>query len=281
MRAYVLMVLGLVAVGGCAASPSRKAPTPATTAQDVNAPADANAPQDANSPGNEVLDELEAELTQKQKQATVSDPLEPVNRFMFGVNDVLYFWVVKPVTQVYCAVVPKPARTGIGNFFHNVATPVRIVNCIFQGKNAQADTELQRFAINTTVGVLGFGDPARDRWKLEPTAADLGQTLGVHGVGDGFYLMWPLLGPSTLRDSVGMVGDGFLSPFWYIQAEEVTLGISATSAVNGASLHTGEYETLKAAAVDPYVAIREAYIQYRQKQIRGDVQSADPNRVKP
>ena len=206
----------------------------------------------------------------------MADPLEPVNRFMFGVNDVVYFWVLKPVMQVYVDAVPKPARTGIRNFFHNLATPARLVNCILQGKNAEADTELHRFAINTVVGVLGFGDPARDRWGLKPAEEDLGQTLAVYGLGDGFYLVWPLLGPSTLRDSVGMVGDAFLDPVRYVEPEAVSIGISATSTVNSMSFHLGEYESLKAATVDPYIAMREAYVQYRKKQIRGEDQPDRP-----
>ena len=191
-----------------------------------------------------------------------------MNRVMFGFNDVLYFWVVKPVMQAYAGVVPKPARIGIGNFFHNVTTPARLVNCLLQGKGPEAGSELRRFAINTTAGVLGFGDPARDRWELEPAEEDLGQTLAVYGLGDGFYVVWPLLGPSTLRDSVGMVGDQFLNPVRYVKPAEASIGISAADAANDGSFHIGEYEAFKSAAVDPYVAMREAYVQYRSKQIK-------------
>lgn len=267
MRACFLIVVGIVAGAGCAASPQRNPPSPAVS------------PGDVNSPGDDAFSELEAELA--QKQAFVADPLEPVNRVMYGVNDIVYFWILKPVLQVYAGVVAKPARTGIRNFFHNVATPARLVNCILQGKNSEADTELCRFGINTVVGVLGFGDPARDRWGLKPAEEDLGQTLAVHGLGDGFYLVWPLLGPSTLRDSAGMVGDMFLDPVRYVQPEAVSIGISATGTVNSASFSLGEYESLKAATVDPYIAMRDAYVQYRKKQIRSEDQPADPNSVKP
>jgi phospholipid-binding lipoprotein MlaA len=233
----------------------------------------------ANSSSEAAFNELEAELS--QKQASVADPLEPVNRVMYGVNDVVYFWILKPVLQVYVGAVPKPARTGIRNFFHNLATPARLVNCILQGKNSGADIELSRFGINTVVGVLGFGDPARDRWGLKPVEEDLGQTLAVYGLGNGFYLVWPLLGPSTLRDSVGMVGDMFLDPVRYVEPQAASIGISATSTVNDMSFHLGEYESLKAATVDPYIAMREAYTQYREKQIRGQDHPADPNSVQP
>jgi phospholipid-binding lipoprotein MlaA len=267
MRWYLLIVVGMIAGAGCASSNRNSSETPAM------------AVEDANDPNAAALDELEEELT--QKEVTIADPLEPVNRVMYGFNDVAYFWVVKPVASVYAAVVPKPVRVSIGNFFYNVATPARLINCLLQGKGAAAGTELRRFALNTTVGVLGFGDPARDRWKLEPAEEDLGQTLAVYGMGDGIYLVWPLLGPSTARDSLGMLGDQFLNPIRYVEPEELSLGLSVESAVNEGSLHLGQYETLKAAAVDPYVAIRGAYIQYRKRQIQDQARPTEPNAPGP
>jgi len=265
MRAHFLVVIGVLAVAGCATS--RQNPPQAPAAASL----------DANSPDAALLEELEADLA--RKQATIADPLEPVNRFLFGCNDVAYFWVIKPVSQAYTFALSKEARTGIGNFFHNLGTPARLVNCILQGQNAAADVELARFGINSTLGVLGFGDPARARWKLEPAEEDLGQTLALYGLGSGFYLVLPLLGPSTLRDSVAMLGDQFLDPVWYVAPAGVSLGASATSTVNRASLHAGEYEAFKSAAVDPYVAMRDAYVQYRQKQIRGEDHPTDANGI--
>jgi phospholipid-binding lipoprotein MlaA len=209
---------------------------------------------------------LEEELVQERIE--VADPLEPVNRFMFCVNDTLYFWVVKPVAETYKGVIPEPARVGIRNFFNNVSTPVRLVNCLLQGKNAAAGTELHRFAINTTVGVLGFGDPALDEYGLKPVREDLGQTLAVYGLGDGFYIVWPLLGPSTARDTLGMAGDQFLNPLRYVDPREVSIGISAVKFTNTGSFRIGTYEDFKAAALEPYVAMREFYVQYRNKQVQ-------------
>jgi phospholipid-binding lipoprotein MlaA len=267
VRTYFLILVAIVAGAGCATSTQSNPQSPAA------------APRDVNSPGEAAIDELEEEYS--QRQVTIKDPLEPVNRIMYGFNDVLYFWVVKPVTHVYAGVLPKPVRIGIGNFFHNVATPARLVNSVLQGKGSAAETELCRFAINTTAGVLGFGDPARDRWKLEPAEEDLGQTLAVYGFGDGFYVVWPLLGPSTLRDSVGTLGDQFLNPIRYVEPAEVSIGLSVESTVNEGSSHLGEYEAFKSAAVDPYVAMRGAYVQYRKKQIRGEDHPTDPNSGKP
>ncbi len=267
MRICLLTLVGIVAGAGCAASPQSHPQSPAAARWDVN------------SPGGTAIDELEEDLL--RKQVTVPDPLEPINRIMFDINDGAYFWVVKPVTQTYAGVVPEPVRIGIGNFFHNVGTPSRVVNCLLQGKGSAAGTEVHRFAINTTVGVLGFGDPARDQWGLEPAQEDLGQTLAVYGLDEGCYVVWPLLGPSTLRDSLGMLGDQFLNPVRYVEPTELAIGISALRATNQGSLHIGEYEMLKSTAVDPYVAMRAAYVQYRRMQIRDEGGFTDPNSGEP
>ncbi|MHC4241181.1 MAG: MlaA family lipoprotein [Planctomycetota bacterium] len=214
----------------------------------------------------EEFDLLEEELD--ESQVGVADPLEPWNRLMFGLNDTLYFLIFKPVAQTYKAVAPEPARIGIRNFFQNVGTPVRYVNCLLQGKGQAADIELRRFLVNTTVGVLGFGDPARDQYGLEPTWEDLGQTLGVYGMDSGFYIVWPLLGPSTVRDSLGMVGDAFLNPVRYVDPCETSFIISATRGVNQSSFHIDEYEDFKAAFLEPYTAMREAYVQNRAEKIK-------------
>jgi len=267
MRVCLLVLAGIVAGAGCATSPQRNPQVPAM------------APGDVNAPGETSIDELEEELS--QSQVTIADPLEPVNRLMHGFNDILYFWVLKPVTHVYAGVTPKPVRTGIGNFFHHVETPARFFNCLLQGKGPAADTELHRFVINTVEGVLGFGDPARDKWGIERVDEDLGQTLAVYGLGDGCYLVWPLYGPSTLRDSVGTLGDQCLNPVRYVEPEEASIGVSAVSVVNQRSFHQGEYETLKSASVDPYIAMRTAYVQYRRKQILDESPSTDPNSAEP
>ena len=220
----------------------------------------------AGPPADEDFDFLEEELAEKMVEVT--DPLESWNRIMYYVNDILYFWVAKPCAQACKELVPEPVRIGVRNFFHNLTTPIRLTNCLLQGKGDSADTEFHRFIVNTTSGVLGFGDPARDKLGLEPAEEDLGQTLAVYGLSDGFYIVWPLVGPSTLRDSAGLVGDQFLNPTWYVEPMEVSIGISGGKIVNESSFHIGEYEAFKSAALDPYVAMREAYIQYRNKQIQ-------------
>jgi phospholipid-binding lipoprotein MlaA len=197
----------------------------------------------------------------------VADPLQHWNRAMFHFNDKLYFWLLKPVSRGYKAVVPTPVRRGVRNFFHNITAPIRMVSALLQGKGRKASAELTSFLINSTVGVLGFGNPAK-RWsELSPSEEDLGQTLATYGIGDGFYIVWPILGPSTLRDSVGMVGDWFLNPVSYVEPIEAYLEIRAGEIVNDTSFRIGDYESLKEAAIDPYIALRNIYIQNRKKKV--------------
>ena len=203
-----------------------------------------------------------------RQAVTIADPLEPVNRFMFEVNDRLYFLIIKPVSSGYKAVAPEPLRICVQNFFQNLLAPVRIVNCLLQGKPKSAEIETKRFLVNSTAGILGLTDRARDKHGLQPVDEDLGQTLAVYGVSDGIYLVLPLLGPSTFRDSVGRLGDSFLNPVTYVDDFETYVGINAYRITNDYSLHLGEYETLKAESVGPYIAIRNAYIQYRRSKIK-------------
>jgi len=203
----------------------------------------------------------------KEEVVYVADPLSPWNRAMFHFNDKLYFWLLKPISRGYKAVIPTPVRSGVKNFFRNITMPIRMVSCLLQGKGRAASAELSRFLINSTVGVLGLGNPAK-RWpELNPSEEDLGQTLGSYGIGNGFYIVWPILGPSTIRDSIGMVGDWFLNPVSYVDSTEANLEIRAVETVNETSFKIGDYESLKEAAIDPYVALRNAYIQHRKKKV--------------
>lgn len=212
-----------------------------------------------------LLEDLEAD----QEFYTVADPLEPINRAIFTFNDRLYFWVIKPAAQGYRAVTPQPVRTGVQNFFNHIGTPIRLVNLILQGKLQSAEAEFAKFLYNSTAGVLGFGNPAKKYPQLNPDEEDFGQTLAVYHIGDGFFIEWPILGPKTLRDSFGTVGDWFLDPvFYYIDPLSASLSISAYRILNDVSFRIGDYEALKKAALDPYEAFRNAYIQLRQSKIK-------------
>lgn len=197
---------------------------------------------------------------------TFPDPLEPLNRVFFEFNDTLYFAVLKPVATGYKTVVPEEIRFCVRNFFNNLAFPVRLVNNLFQGKVAAAVEETCGFFVNTVVGLGGLADIAK-AVDLKKHEEDLGQTLAVYGAGPAFYINWPFFGPSTLRDTIGMVGDGFLDPLNYLDGW-YSAGARGFNTVNETSLRIGDYESLKKAALDPYVALRDAYYQNRLSKIR-------------
>ena len=201
--------------------------------------------------------------------ATVADPIEPINRAIFTFNDKAYYWFFKPVAKGYNVVVPQGVRVAVRNFFSNLATPIRVANNLLQGKFRATGTELLRFTINSTIGMAGLFDPAHDGFQLEKKDADLGQTLGRYGLGQGMYLVLPLLGPTTLRDGAGLAGDLFLDPISYIHPTEAAVGVSAYKRENNLSLRIGEYEDLTGSALDPYVAVRDAYAQHRAGKVGG------------
>jgi phospholipid-binding lipoprotein MlaA len=216
----------------------------------------------------EILDE-NADNNIKEEKVEIADPLEPLNRAVHQFNDKLYFWALKPVAQGYKAVVPEPARLSVKNFFSNLAFPARFLSCLLQADFSGAATETGRFTINTVWGIGGFLDPSSGKeLDLQKQDTDLGQTLGVYGVGQGFYIVWPVLGPSSPRDSVSLAGDYFLYPVSYISPWYAGVGVKAYEEINATSLRIGDYEALKEAAIDPYVAIRDAYAQYRFKKVK-------------
>jgi phospholipid-binding lipoprotein MlaA len=213
--------------------------------------------------GNVTAEEAEATTG---KGAQIADPIEPWNRAMYHFNDKLYFWVLKPVTRGYKAAVPEDFRGLFSNFYKNLESPMRIVNNMLQGKPGYAGKELVRLVINSTIGVGGLRDCAGECFGIKGRNADFGQTLGKYGVGFGFYLVWPVLGPSSPRDTVGFVGDWLLRPATYLSSnffDPVSMGLYVHESVNTTSFHLGDYEALKGAAIDPYVAIRDAYVQHR------------------
>ncbi len=202
-----------------------------------------------------------------EESVTISDPLRGLNRIMFNLNDKVYFSIIKPVAQKYKQVTPRAARISMRNFFHNLAAPGRFANCVLQGKGKGANTEFKRFMVNSTVGILGFADPATEKMGLEATREDLGQTLATYGFGNGFYIVWPVFGPSTLRDSIGRAGDILTNPLVYVNRSDAFLTLALAKSANEYSFRLGDYEALKMDTLDPYVVMRDAYIQFRNQQI--------------
>lgn len=279
MKTLRLLILACAALimcltTGCASQPAKKnhalsqqmPPPPSEAPLQLDAPQETTLTKEEEALFEDNLDDWDDE--EEEDIATIADPLEWFNRAMFHFTDKLYFWILKPIALGYRAVTPHKMRTGVDNFFTNLGTPIRLVNCILQGKTKSAEAELAKFLYNSTIGVLGFGNPAKKHPKLNPDPEDFGQTLATYGIGNGFYIFWPILGPSTLRDSVGRAGDYFLSPPNYVDPTELSIAIDAYDSVNTTSLRIGDYESLKKMALDPYEALRNGYIQLRQSRIK-------------
>jgi phospholipid-binding lipoprotein MlaA len=221
----------------------------------------------AGEPEREIEDDEDTEYLEEEEEDEIADPLETFNRMSFRFNDKLYFWFLKPIAKGYSAAVPERARISIRNVFDNVLAPARVVNNLLQFKIGSAGSELVRFGANTVFGVLGLFDFADKRMGIKESDEDLGQTLGVWGIGPGFYINWPLLGPSSLRDSIGIAGDYFLDPVSYINPISDSIAVRTGDHVNRTSLSIGQYEDLKKDAIDPYSALRDVYHQYQEGRV--------------
>ena len=201
----------------------------------------------------------------------VSDPLETMNRAIMAFNDQTYRLVLRPVSHGYVAITPTPVRRGLDNFFTNLNFPDRLVSDLLQGQPKRAAQETGKFLINSTVGLLGLfrvSDQVPALVGVHP--GDLGETFGVWGLGQGPFLMLPVLGPSTLRDSIGQVGDWELNPVgWYVfhkihgYSWEWTGSGQLVFFIDTLPGLVKNYDSLHQAAVDPYIALRNAYLQYR------------------
>ncbi|WP_027178557.1 MlaA family lipoprotein [Maridesulfovibrio bastinii] len=211
------------------------------------------------------------------KEAHADDPWESYNRAMFKFNDALYFNVLKPVTEGYKFVIPRRPRTWVNNFFNNLLYPVRFTGCVLQGKFFTAGAETSKFIVNTVFGLGGLGNLVGDESTTMPLYTgmeDMGQTFGVWGIPNGPYFVVPFLGPSTVRDFSGYAIDTFLlNPLWWFDVPwYYSLSAGAYNQINRLSFHIGEYESLKEGAIDPYLAMRNAYLSYRAKQVQDSKQ---------
>lgn len=204
------------------------------------------------------------------------DPLEGINRGIYKFNDVADKAVIKPVAGAYKAVMPTPVRSGVNNFFSNLGTLVTIINDLLQFKLNQAMTDSGRFAINSTVGILGLVDVA-SMDGIEKNDEDFGQTLGYWGIGDGAYLVLPFIGPSTVRDTAGLVVDSaFFDPIGYIDdAQDRNLTLLLKFIDKRAQYLPGS-DLLDEAALDPYVFVRDAYLQRRHNKISDGAKTDAP-----
>jgi phospholipid-binding lipoprotein MlaA len=209
-------------------------------------------------------DESGGDTFDKEPLLSIRDPLEPVNRLFFEFNDVVYDWALKPVTDGYIWLLPLELRKSFGNFFFNLSSPIRFLNTLLQGDLGASGVVLERFLINSTMGVWGLVDIAFLEFDIPPQRADFAQTLGKWGVGEGVYICWPLIGPSTARDTVGLVVDAYTHPIPYIHDDlALDIGYYLSNQINTLSLNPDIYEDLRKYSLDPYVAARQAYYEYR------------------
>ncbi len=200
-------------------------------------------------------------------QKQVFDPLEGYNRAMTTFNDYSYMYVLDPLAKGYKSIIPDDIRQCVSNFFDNLATPTSILNNLLQGKFKRSGTELTRFVLNSTLGLGGLGDFSKDVLGIEKHQEDFGQTLGFYGVGRGFPVVLPLLGPSNMRDLTGFVGDYFTNPKVYLNDIPLSMGLSVYERFNLMSLNAQSYEEIRENAIDLYPFLQNFYEQYRQKQI--------------
>jgi len=196
------------------------------------------------------------------------DPLEPINRPIYAFNDTLDRWILRPIAKGYDVAAPKPLKFAVMNFFTNWRTPVYVVNHVLQANFGAAARQTGRFAINTTLGLGGIIDAAVDA-KLPKEATGFGTTLGKWGVGDGPYWMLPVLGPSNPRDTLGFLADRYIDPLRRYRNTSVRdkLLILRVIETRRQLLST---DKARREAADPYVFVREAYLQNRRFQITGE-----------
>jgi phospholipid-binding lipoprotein MlaA len=197
------------------------------------------------------------------------DPWESFNEKMFTFNrEVLDRYILKPVATAWDFIFPDPVQRGFHNFFDNLAVVRRVVNNTLQLKLTGAGTELTRFTINSTIGLVGFFDVAKDAFGIEQKDEDTGQTFGVWGMGPGPYLVLPLLPPLTVRDGIGYAFDIAMTPYMYFIPWYASIGGRATDIVNERSLNLDRFERVAESTVDLYGAVRNAYLQRRAAAIK-------------
>jgi phospholipid-binding lipoprotein MlaA len=203
-----------------------------------------------------------------------NDPFENYNRKMFRFNDKVYRHVFSPLAKGFDFMFPKKIQGSFNNVVRFTMTPKRFFNNLLQKKFKSSFIEFERLLINASVGIGGLFDPADRVFHLEQQNEDFGQTLGFYGVKPGPYIIWPIIGPSTRRDTIGTGGDNVFSVFfWFsiydVQPEDAFRAFSATKRVNNYTYNVrSNYERITESAIDPYIALQHAYIKNREKMIK-------------
>ncbi len=193
---------------------------------------------------------------------SVSDPFEPVNRVTYQVNRTADKYLLRPVAKAYDFITPRPAKTGVKNFFSNLESPIIILNGLLQGKFLQGISDIGRFITNSTLGIGGLFDPATPM-GMRIHDEDLGQTMAAWGVARGPYIVLPLFGPRTMRSAVGLAGDGYIHPLIWMNNSSVKSKLRGLYIIHERSMLLGIDQHISE-AYDPYALLRDAYVQRRE-----------------
>ena len=199
---------------------------------------------------------------QTVEQGGTSDPFEPVNRAIFRFNEYADKYVARPVAQGYQFIFPSLIRTGVNNFFDNISYPIDILNAALQGKFKQAGLDTSRLIINSTIGVLGFMDPATGAGLVQ-NQEDFGQTFGTWGIPQGPYIIVPIFGPRTIRSGVGDLAGLYVNPQFWLFNSSVQTKVNIVWLIHERSTLIGLDEEVQR-AFDRYAFVRDAYLQNRQ-----------------
>lgn len=222
-----------------------------------------------------ITDDFEDEFSNEDDEDII-DPLSGYNTIMTTFNDKAFTYAINPISKGYAVVMPELVRQSIANFIHNLQFPIRITNTLLQGKFQHSSDELERFLVNSTVGLAGLFDPAATHLHIPAHNEDFGQTLGHYGVGAGFHIVLPFLGPSNVRDVIGLTVDGYTSPLIYqenLKKYKIPKNIVQSMAIYGShmvnknALNLGAYESLKKDAIELYPFLRDIYEQKRMTDI--------------
>ena len=210
------------------------------------------------------------DLDEYGESVQVFDPIQPVNRGFFWVNHQLYTFILKPVMKVYTTVLPKPVRKAVRNVYDNVEYPIRFTNRVLQWDLKNADLETRKFLLNSTAGIGGILRVSDKFASLaDVPSTDTGQTFAKWGIDHGPYLVLPVLGPRSARDTVGLAGDIALNPITYLSfagiGEAVALSITTPNTTSNMEMRLNVYDAATRDAIDPYLSLRDAYIQSRNK----------------
>ena len=209
---------------------------------------------------------------------------EKTSRAIFKFNMALDDILLEPLAKGYNKL-PSPIRTGTGNFTSNIGTLLSIPNNVLQGNFKQLGHSVGSFAINTTVGILGFLDPAK-KIGLKPHKEDVGQTLGSYGIGSGCYFVLPVLGPTTARDSLGLLADTFIDPFAHVTLRENELlgasgnsldyySVKGTGALDFRADNDKNFKSLEKNSLDLYSSLKSIYLQDRENKIKNSIEDQD------